>query len=153
MTDGPDLYAGGCQCGAVRYSVSAEPFDAHICHCRMCQKAFGSFFAPFFGIKQADFEWTKGAPKIFRSSSQAERGFCADCGTPLTFQANGSKRLNIAIGSLDNPERVKPAQQIGVESRLSWFGELHGLPSATTENAIPADYLARLKNAQHPDHS
>ena len=37
---------GGCQCGAVRYALLEEPTGAHICHCRMCQKAFGSFFAP-----------------------------------------------------------------------------------------------------------
>ena len=37
---------GGCQCGAVRYCLHEPPADPHICHCRMCQKAFGSFFAP-----------------------------------------------------------------------------------------------------------
>ena len=37
---------GGCQCGAVRYALHAVPTNPHICHCRMCQKAFGSFFAP-----------------------------------------------------------------------------------------------------------
>ncbi len=30
------LHSGGCQCGAVRYSLYAEPYGPHICHCRMC---------------------------------------------------------------------------------------------------------------------
>jgi len=152
MTDGLQRYNGGCQCGSIRYALAAAPFDADICHCRMCQKAFGSFFGPFFGVQQSDVTWTQGAPKIFRSSSQAERGFCADCGTPLTFQTIGCTRLNISIGSLDQPELVKPLRQIGVESRLPWFDELHALPSATTAEIMPADELARLRSAQHPDH-
>ena len=32
--------SGGCQCGAVRYSITVEYGKAGICHCRMCQKAF-----------------------------------------------------------------------------------------------------------------
>ena len=40
------LHSGGCQCGAVRYALYAEPYDTHICHCRMCQKAFGAYYAP-----------------------------------------------------------------------------------------------------------
>ena len=42
---------GGCQCGAVRYALHEEPTGAHICHCRMCKKAFGSFFVPLVGVE------------------------------------------------------------------------------------------------------
>ena len=40
---------GGCQCGAVRLRFE-QPDNRMICHCRMCQKAFGSFFAPLTGV-------------------------------------------------------------------------------------------------------
>ena len=36
-------HSGGCQCGAVRFHV-ARLGRPSICHCRMCQKAFGGFF-------------------------------------------------------------------------------------------------------------
>ena len=39
------LREGGCQCGAVRYRATSLRQDAHICHCRMCQKAVGGAFA------------------------------------------------------------------------------------------------------------
>ena len=46
MSDRPRRDTGGCQCGAVRYSLRAARLGSRICHCRMCQKAFGGFFGP-----------------------------------------------------------------------------------------------------------
>ena len=42
MTDFP--ISGGCQCGAVRYTVHAPPSDVEHCHCSMCRKTNGSLF-------------------------------------------------------------------------------------------------------------
>ena len=39
----PEL-RGGCLCGAVRYSTTAEPVTSGVCHCRDCQKFTGSAF-------------------------------------------------------------------------------------------------------------
>ena len=36
---------GGCQCGNVRFRARLLGRGS-ICHCRMCQKAFGGFFGP-----------------------------------------------------------------------------------------------------------
>ena len=44
--DNRPVLKGGCQCGAVRFTLEGAPGDASICHCRMCQKAFGNFYAP-----------------------------------------------------------------------------------------------------------
>ena len=104
---------GGCQCGAVRYALNASPSDPHLCHCRMCQKAFGSYFAPLVGVAVESFELTRGTPAIFRSSEIGERGFCRDCGTPLTFARVNDGFIAVAIGSLDEPERVRAAQSVG----------------------------------------
>ena len=148
----PRLHTGGCQCGAVRYALLAEPYGAHICHCRMCQKAFGGPFAPLAIIDLGDFEWTRGRPATFASSATVERGFCTDCGTPLTYRETTADRIDISLGSLDQPARVRPATQIGIEGRLSWFADLAGLPEKMTEAAIGADRLARIESRQHPDH-
>ena len=62
------VLTGGCQCGAVRFAVSATPVKVSICHCRMCQKAAGAPFASFADIDRENFTWTRGEPAAFRSS-------------------------------------------------------------------------------------
>jgi len=145
------LYTGGCQCGAVRYALYAEPTNPHVCHCRMCQKAFGNYFAPFAGVPPSDFAWVMGTPGIFKSSPAAERGFCRDCGTPLSFRYLERDRISISLGSLDQPSRVPPAKQYGVESRLPFVATLTNLPATRTEDEVAPHDLARLKSRQHPD--
>ena len=146
------IATGGCQCGAVRYRITAPFENPHICHCRMCQKAFGNYFAALVGTKKTGLHWTKGAPSFFRSSESVQRGFCRDCGTPLTFAYVTSERIAVSIGSLDHPELVTPARQYGVEARLPAFALLHELPGSRTEDDIPPADMQKLKTRQHPDH-
>ena len=51
--DNKPIYTGGCQCGAIRFRVEGALHHASICHCRMCQKAFGSFYAPLATVNPA----------------------------------------------------------------------------------------------------
>lgn len=145
------LYSGGCQCGTRRYALFAEPYRAHLCHCRMCQKAVGGPFAALAAVKLGDFAWTRGAPAVFTSSPRVARGFCPNCGTPLTFQDLDADRINFAIASLDNPADVAPEFQMGIESRLPWFETLPSLPPHRTEDLVSAERLAGIENFQHPD--
>jgi hypothetical protein len=118
----------------------------------MCQKAFGNYFAALVGTKKADLAWTKGAPSFFRSSEIVQRGFCRDCGTPLTFAYDHADRIAVSIGSLDHPEMVVLERQYGIEGRLPAFAQLHELPGTRTEDDIPPEDMKRLKSRQHPDH-
>jgi hypothetical protein len=144
--------AGGCQCGAVRYRVIGEPIGANICHCRMCQKASGSPFMAFTGVRIADFVVTSGAIATFSSSDIAKRGFCARCGTPLTYEGVGSDHVSVTLGSLDNPRAVEPQTQLGIESRVGWLNRSLGLPEIRTEQWLAKNKIAAVHNHQHPDH-
>jgi hypothetical protein len=117
----------------------------------MCQKAFGGYFAPLAGVPLQDFAWIKGTPGVFHSSEAAERGFCRDCGTPLFFRYVDRDRIAISLGSLDDPSRVAPAKQFGIESRLDFMGSLATLPGTRTEDDVPAAQMTTLKSRQHPD--
>ena len=144
---------GGCQCGAVRYAFYAPLENSHVCHCRMCQRATGGVFAALAGGAPENFAWTRGTPRFFASSSLARRGFCADCGTPLSFKydAPGS-RINVTLGSLDDPEQAPIQSQMGVESRLSWVQFCEQVPGeATGESAEEREFLASMEIHQRRD--
>jgi len=123
---------GGCQCGAVRYAVEGGFEEASLCHCRMCQRATGGPFAALAAATRARVRWTRGAPALFASSSVAERGFCRDCGTPLSFAYTASDHLNLTIGSLDAPNAARPSVHYGVEGRLLWLELCDGMPEQRT---------------------
>ncbi len=146
------VLTGGCQCGAVRFALSRPPVKVSICHCRMCQKAAGAPFASFADIEHADFTWTRGKPAAFRSSSLAERDFCAGCGTPLSFRRIGGPRIEIMTGAFDRPDRLVPTQQFGTEARLGWVVTIANLPSQTTLQNYGAEKLDGIVSRQHPDH-
>ena len=141
------VLTGGCQCGAVRYALYAMPAEFNVCHCRMCQKAVGGPYAALVPSQAADFAWTRGTPGTFVSSNIAKRDFCRDCGTPLTYRGP-SGRVSVSYGSLDEPGRVHPAKQYGMEGRRDWIDGLAALP--TDEDMTP-EQLAAVVNHQHPD--
>ena len=100
------------------------------------------------------FEITRGELAIFKSSDPTERGFCRNCGTPLTIHDVHSPRIAVSIGSLDEPEKVEPKKQYGIEGRLSWFAKLAGLPGDKTTEADNPEFAQKIaaSNHQHPDH-
>ena len=119
---------GGCLCGAIRYSVNAEPRDQTICHCSLCRKAGGAPLVAWmtFPKDQVTFE---GQYTRYASSAEAERGFCSRCGSQLVFLAHAHpEEIDLTIASLDDPERVRPVDHIWSGDRLSWTDTLHELP-------------------------
>ena len=146
------VFTGGCQCGAVRYRIDGSLGRAGICHCRMCQKAFGSWGAALVSVPEAQLTWTRGRPSEFRSSPIVARGFCASCGTPLYMKEDGDPTFEIAIGTLDDPELAPPSEQAGIEAELSWFRAMPDLPRQRTDDYRSPEDLAKLRSLQHPDH-
>ena len=146
------VLTGGCQCGAVRFAVYAPPVKIGLCHCRMCQKAVGGPFISLADIKHEDFAWTRGKPAAFRSSSIAERDFCAACGTPLSYRAIGGDLIELTTGSFDRPDLVVPTYATGTEAHLAWVGRIADLPGRSTLEVAGTEKLSRIVSHQHPDH-
>ena len=92
-----------------------------------------------------------GPPALFRSSSAAERGFCRDCGTPLTFRYLAKDSIDVTLGSLDQPAAARPTKQRGIERRVPWWQGLFGLPGMTTADDPPPGGLAALDRYQRRD--
>ena len=150
MTD--QTRTGGCQCGAVRFRIRGELGRASICHCRMCQKAFGGFFGPLVGAPaegpDSGVEWTREEPSYFQSSVNIERGFCPRCGTPLTYRYEGE--LEIAIGAFDDRSDLMPRIQVNYEYRIPWVERIFDQPTRGDDEDAKREET--IISFQHPDH-
>jgi hypothetical protein len=115
-------YLGGCACGAVRYRLEAEPFDAGYCHCTVCRRSAGAPVLAFATVPLDKFVVIKGEPAKRRSSSFGERWFCRDCGAQLAMNVDHQPdTIDFTIPSLDNPNIIEPAFHIFTEDRVRWF--------------------------------
>jgi adenylate cyclase len=121
---------GGCLCGAVRYEASQAPIRSAACHCRMCQLAVGAPFVTMVHFPSDAFAYTRGVPASYKSSTIAERGFCAECGTSLFYRVIPELYDSICVFSatLDKPNEFPPETHSGVESQLHWLKLADGLP-------------------------
>ncbi len=131
--DRSSLITGRCMCGDVRYEISQPAIGSGYCHCRMCQRFCGAPINAWTAFPPEAVRFTNGEPKYYRSSLIAERGFCANCGTALTYrplapEESANEYLVIQTVSLDHPEDFAPTWHAGIESQLPWFDIHDDLP-------------------------
>ncbi len=152
-------WTGGCACGAIRYEASEPPNKSGTCHCHMCQQWTGSAFYAFAGFPVSAFRFTRGEPKIYKSSPIAERGFCPDCGSSLTVRyleslgegaKSGPGQFWVAIGTLDHPEAVSLNYHYAVETQLPWVHFDDDLPRTRMDEDpdLVAAYAAAESKAE-----
>jgi hypothetical protein len=102
----------------------------------MCQRAYGGLFSVFADFPGGALRFTKGEPRYYRSSEIATRGFCGDCGSPISFQYDGSSGPAIMVGTLDHPEDWPPTwEHSGIESKVPWYAISDDLPQTTTDES------------------
>ena len=125
----PVWSGGGCQCGAVRFSSRARWAMRPSAICRMCQKAFGAFYAPLVSVDEAGLRWTRAnancslTPIWSGAASAAMRH--AAC---LTRAPDG---IALAIGAFDDPSGIA-RHQFGIEAKLPYVDTVCTLPSRDT---------------------
>lgn len=141
---------GGCQCGAIRYAIDLPIPDCNLCHCRMCQKASGGPFMVFVATHPDAVTWIRGAPALYASSSFATRGFCRDCGTPLTYQYKPD-RLSLTHGSLDDPFLIAPTERLGSDVTQPWSEHVGALPIRSIDEWVATKRPTPMITHQHPD--
>jgi hypothetical protein len=126
-----ETLTGGCACGALRYQLKSEPFDAGWCHCRICQLVSGAPAMAFASVPTGDLVFTQGEDRLrrFRSSEFGHRQYCGDCGTSLTIQVDFQpETIDFPIVTLDEPDRIAPAFHIFRASKVAWFETADDLP-------------------------
>jgi hypothetical protein len=123
------LITGGCYCGAIRYEATGLPNDVTHCHCADCRRSSGAAMVTWASFPRDCVRFIHGQPEEFVRDGR-RRGFCARCGTSLTFLLNAdADAVDVTVSSFDQPEAVTPAAHTWVEDRLPWIRLADGLPA------------------------
>ena len=128
----PTKVTSRCLCGRVRYTAEVFLQNGYICHCTICQKSTGQPAEITVLIKAGTLEFTGEKPKYFASSKVGRRGFCAECGSRILWQASDPQddwMTNLSVGSLDNPSEARMACHIYTDTRLPWYHLCEELPA------------------------
>ncbi|APH71040.1 GFA family protein [Aquibium oceanicum] len=129
-----NLIKGGCLCGSIRLEISMPPISTGYCHCRICQKLTGSAMSTWTAFPASAVHFPAAVPRYYASSPIAERGFCPDCGSSLTYRLIAPRPaayLVVFTAALDEPQNFPPAVHGGIESRMPWLEILDDLPRTT----------------------
>ena len=127
------IYTGGCLCKAVRYEARGVPLYRAICHCDSCRRATGGAMVPWATFNDARFKVTQGEMAEFASSAEVLRGFCARCGSALTYRHEGrTGEVDITVCTLDGPAALAPAMHVFVQEKLPYVQLADGLPQFDT---------------------
>jgi hypothetical protein len=116
-----ELIYGSCLCRSVNWQAEKPLAQMSHCHCSMCRKSHGAPFATYVAADESGFEWRDGEEHIvrFRSSAQAERGFCGRCGSALPELFDGKAWM--AAGCLDEDPGARPYAHIFTASKAAWY--------------------------------
>ena len=121
---------GGCQCGRVRYRITAQPLMLVACHCTECQRQSGSAFGMSLIVPQAGVI-IEGELKMFERSSDSGRPlkcfFCPDCGTRVYHQPSYGPVINIRAGTLDDTSDLQPKMHSWTSSKQPWVSIPEGV--------------------------
>lgn len=125
MAESQGPLSGGCNCGAVRYTLSARPFAVAACHCVNCRRQSGAAFSVNLVVR-ADAMKVDGDLRTFvdadtESGQPVERQFCGACGSPIRSVPRASPMIvAVKAGTLDEPDAFPPAMHIWTSSALPW---------------------------------
>jgi hypothetical protein len=138
-----ELFEGGCLCGAVRYCAAARPLRGVICQCSICRRHSGAPALAFVHFPAAAFTWLAAEPSRYRSSRHAQRGFCAACGSTVAMREEVLRdRVQICVGSLDDPHKARIDDHVWTSERVAWFEIKDELPRfPRSSSAVPSKAL------------
>ncbi|WEZ83294.1 GFA family protein [Rhizobium sp. 32-5/1] len=130
-----DVHTGGCACGAVRFVVRGPLGDVGACHCSQCRRQTGLYYATT-NVADGHLDW-EGLDVMtrYRSSPEADRGFCSVCGSALYWKADGSEETSLMAGAFDQPSGLKIAYHIFCADKADFYEIEDGLPQFAQSNS------------------
>jgi hypothetical protein len=82
---------------------------------------------PWATFAAQNFSIVRGQLAQYCSSPNVTRGFCADCGSSLTYRRDErSDEIDVTLSSLDDPATLVPEVHIWVQDKLPWVAITDG---------------------------
>jgi hypothetical protein len=95
---------------------------AYHCHCESCRRAASSPFTTWFTVAASEVWWHGPPLQHFASSPGVTRGFCGECGSPLTYEAENQPGLiDLYAASLDDQTAVRVVRHEFWSERVPWL--------------------------------
>jgi hypothetical protein len=124
MADEPELpLSGGCNCGVVRFEVTAAPLGASYCHCRRCQRRSGTAVSASARLAPGSFRLLQGEDRLraWNPDDGFEKWFCGDCGSQLySRDPNDHDTIGVRMAAFDADPGVRPSRRQFVAYAAAW---------------------------------
>jgi hypothetical protein len=127
---------GRCECGRIQFEVDGDINDFSHCHCSQCRRMHGAAFATFAGVARDNFRYVKGESdtKIYASSDNHDRVFCAECGSNILVDLSEEPDLlYLSMSAIDGDPPHPPGYHIYVGSKAAWYEITDDLEQYDTE--------------------
>jgi hypothetical protein len=116
--------SGGCNCGGVRFELTAPPTAAGYCHCTRCQRRSGTAASAQASIDGRTLQLRSGESllKAWRHPDGGwEKLFCRECGSQLfSRDPEDHTRMSVRLGAFDGDPGVRPAWRAYVAFAAPW---------------------------------
>ena len=114
--------SGYCLCRKTRWTFEGEVSWVCYCHCDDCRRNCAAPVVAWLGLTRERFQWTRQKPKTYSSSPGVFRYFCANCGSPMAFEADHyPDKMHAYAAALENPENIEPTFHVFANKKLSWL--------------------------------
>ena len=125
---------GRCLCGGVAYELHGELRDVVACHCSQCRQSSGNFVAATAVARAGLVLIADSTLAWYRSSPDADRGFCTRCGGNLFWRSTApdSAAISVMAGTINPPTRLKLAKHIFVANKSDFYDIADGVPQHAT---------------------
>ena len=115
---------GGCQCGKIRYEITAAPLLTYTCHCLDCQRLTSSAFSMAIVVPDTGFRLMGVAPRPLQRTTDsgrvATRLVCPECGSWICGMPGPDGTRRVRAGTLDDTSWVRPTEHFWTRSKQAW---------------------------------
>jgi hypothetical protein len=114
---------GGCNCGAVRFEITAPFVSSTYCHCTRCQRRSGTAASANARTAPGAFRLVVGGDRLrsWKPDDGAEKFFCGDCGSAM-FSRSGPDGdvVGVRLGAIDGEPGIRPTARQFVDYAAAW---------------------------------